>query len=230
MAQFRDIIRRLDKHKDLEMNLPSFVNEMMDMFFNRAIVRFSMGYYNLKENINDGLIISEEDKEAFANVEKIVSAILDSTDIDRETCFGELANTRTRLVDSMETLTAYTDRFKLHEYMLNRVEGRFSEDFDEEYYYKQFKKDILKYVFADKNESNQRLNEVISELPIRITKSRFYENIMGAFSLYRDSDKAAFDEFVYMLRSAATLYVPNGFKDSYKELGEILDKVEAYDY
>ena len=68
MAQFRDIIRRLDKHKDLEMNLPSFVNEMMDMFFNRAIVRFSMGYYNLKENINDGLIISEEDKEAFANV------------------------------------------------------------------------------------------------------------------------------------------------------------------
>ncbi len=230
MAQFRDIIRRLDKHKDLEMNLPSFVNEMMDMFFNRAIVRFSMGYYNLKENINDGLIISEEDKEAFANVEKIVSAILDSTDIDREACFGELANTRTRLVDSMETLTAYTDRFKLHEYMLNRVEGRFSEDFDEEYYYKQFKKDILKYVFADKNESNQRLNEVISELPIRITKSRFYENIMGAFSLYRDSDKAAFDEFVYMLRSAATLYVPNGFTDSYKELGEILDKVEAYDY
>ena len=69
---------------------------------------------------------------------------------------------------------------------------------------------ILAMLFQDNDSTmiKERLRIIMSELPVRMTKGKFFEYIENAFGLYQEADVESIDLFKYMLRSAAGLYRP----------------------
>ena len=76
----------------------------------------------------------------------------------------------------MEAITRYVDLFELYEYALNRVEYRFKE-MDRVEDDEAFARKVLRYIFESDDNSviNNRIKEIISQLPVRITKEKYYD-------------------------------------------------------
>ncbi len=90
------------------------------------------------------------------------------------------------------------------------------------------------YIYAvnDNPVINERIKEVIGQLPIRMTKAKFFEYVSNSFDLYKKADEEALEGFIYMLRSCSMLDKPEGMEEyfvSYKALAEDLSRVD-YDH
>ena len=85
----------------------------------------------------------------------------------------------------MELVVAYTDSFRIYEYALNRVERRFKEGLpapalsDED-----FIRALMGYLTAVKDASamNQRIGQIIGQLPVRYTRQKYYAMVQEALS------------------------------------------------
>lgn len=140
---------------------------------------------------------------------------------------SEISNFRKRIVSLMEGFTAYADRLELCEYILNRTEYRFYDcDYSEEYYNQKFIKDIIHYVTSDEDNAaiNTKISMVVKQLPIRMSKNKFYDLIENTLKLYKDSDKKSVKDYIYMLRTAATLYEPEE-NEMFDEAGIFINEV-----
>ena len=80
---------------------------------------------------------------------------------------------------------AYTDAFELYEYILNRKEYGFEENVDEElekmfeeFDAEQFSAEVFNFIFADKDKVavNAKIQQIVGQLPLRMTKARFYDS------------------------------------------------------
>lgn len=147
-----------------------------------------------------------------------------------EEAIKELAELREKVISKMDILTAYTDLFILYEYIMNRLEAVFEEteepaamDNDA------VAKEILQWIFSEEEPAlvNEHIKEMLSCLPVRMTKGKFLELVENAFSIYADSDSQSIDMFDYMLRSASGLYAPKGMAKSYSKLDKIKKLFES---
>ncbi len=109
----------------------------------------------------------------------------------------------------MEFFTALTDRLVAYEYVLNRCELKYSpekrlDDFLKSNPEDAFLNRLIMYLTRDRDQRvfGTKLQSVIGEIPIQITKNKLFERIDGTFSLYLDSDETALNELIYMLRMA----------------------------
>ena len=61
--------------------------------------------------------------------------------------------------------------------------------------------DIMHYILSDKDNVsiNGRISEMVGQLPIRMSKVRFYDHIKDAFTLYHGAQKQTIDDFYYSL-------------------------------
>lgn len=101
---------------------------------------------------------------------------------------------RNRIIAKMEILTAYTDIFQIYEYVLNRVEYRFSEsEFGDEYYNDRFEKDIYRYITGDKDNTviNMKLSQIVGQVPMRLSKNKFYDMLRIHFLYIRAAKSRA---------------------------------------
>ena len=91
----------------------------------------------------------------------------------------------------MEANTAYTDVFQAYEYVLNRLEGRFEPQLmgnrnvrpDEE----EWTAEIMAYIM-DTDEPmvvNERVQSVVGQLPIRLTRNKFFAMVEEGMSVYK---------------------------------------------
>ena len=142
-------------------------------------------------------------------------------------------------IKEMEKLTAYTDIFQAYEYVMNRVEGRFMpqlvgkqpEDTDA------LLDEIISYLTQsdDPADFHERFQQIISQLPVRFTKNKFFAVIEEGMSVYKGAPKAGLDDMLYMLRSEALLNRPKtsgteNEEDSYKKLYQILKEFLQADF
>lgn len=142
-------------------------------------------------------------------------------------------------IKEMEKLTAYTDVFQAYEYVMNRVEGRFMpqlvgkqpEDTDA------LLDEIISYFTQsdDPADFHERFQQIISQLPVRFTKNKFFAIIEEGMSVYKGAPKAGLDDMLYMLRSEALLNRPKtsgteNEEDSYKKLYQILKEFLQADF
>lgn len=116
----------------------------------------------------------------------------------------------------MEFFTALTDRFVAYEYVLNRCELRYSPEKNLDDFLKSNPEDaflnrMIMYLTRDRDQKvfGTKLQSVIGEIPIQITKNKLFERIDGTFSLYLDSDETSLNELIYMLRMAGLVARPD---------------------
>ena len=91
---------------------------------------------------------------------------------------------------------------------------------------------VFKYLFSDGDKMvvNSKIQMVTGQLPIRMTKKRFFDYLTDTLNIYRESDKSSVDGFVSMLQSTALLELPEGYGTDYPEIIKVIRVLEDMDY
>lgn len=227
MAIMDIITKEIEKEKNLEINLPRYANEMMSLYYRYSYTRLSYNYFAMQEILQD-----MEEKSEFHRIMRDIDAIIgknifnDCHGADREKALASVNAIREDIIASMKVLTAYADCLQIFEYILNRLdaenqENRLPDDYSDE----AFTRMLVQSIFSEKDNTviNAKIADILSQLPVRMTRQKYFEMVRDAFSLYNDACKSSVDSFVYMLRSLTMLDKPEGFGKKYPEIFEVIE-------
>ncbi len=213
----KDIYQDIMKSKNLEENLPGLFNRLADKYHTLASVRLAMHYFAFYENFCDGgERWGAAAIQALTEINRIIGgSILNSrSGPETEEAVRAVDRLRNGIMDRMKLLTAYADLCQIHEYILNRLEYRFKEvpDAAED---EEFAREILRFIFEDQDNVviNDRIREIIGQLPVRITKQRYFDLIRNSIREYQGASQDTLDSYLYMLRTASMLEL-KGEKDA----------------
>lgn len=204
--------------KVINMDINRFVNEdVPECYYSISIVQAAVNYYMLYESW-----AGEEEGEKLHECElkDIPGALTLINDLVKlvEECFegdcDDPDDLKNRLLEFRESIkqkatgvATYSDLFKIYEYILNRTKPveksslkAFNNDAEA--------RDVLSAVFSSGENSviNENIRLAVGQLPMRITKARFFDIIDNSLKKYIDADKVSFDRLIYMLKSSAGIY------------------------
>ncbi len=204
----RYLEKEISKGRDLETNIPKFIVSMMNIYHRYSHVKLCMNYFTYYEMVGENEIQDRKLSELTERMNKVIKAVVQesSADILAE-CIAETEAVRNEIIHIMTGLTACVDIFNIYEYCLNRVEYRYKDSSellqcsDEE-----LTKNVLQYILKDKDNVviNSKICETVRQLPIRMTKSHFFELVKESLKIYKESETGSVDDFLYMLRTAVS--------------------------
>lgn len=228
MKDLNYISQEILKGRNLKENLNKYATGIASLYNGLAYIKLSMNYYTVYDMLKEKEFSDEEYLKLFDEFNSIIDEILNGKwNIDK------IDAIRDKIISIMEVVTDYVDCLRIYEYVLNRIEHRFSEqDLDEEYYGTYLTNDIMHYILQDNDNVvvNSKISEVVGQLPMRLSKNKFYEYIKDAFSLYHGAQKGTIDDFVYALKTSAMLRKTDGFKEMFPEMYDIINTLSNADY
>lgn len=197
-------MKKLRYGVNVRENMEEFLTKLMEDYHVYAGLQFAIYDYSFYETCRE---CGDSAKELTSKFRLLVSDYL-SGNIRQETGQG-LLELRNLIIGRMEAVSAFADIFTLYEYILNRMELKFSgesDDFDND----EEAREILKRIFAGSDNSviNLRIQMMLSQLPVRMTKVKFLEIIEDSLALYENSECSTVEKLLYMIRSAAGIYHP----------------------
>ncbi|MDF2841967.1 MAG: hypothetical protein K0R00_393 [Herbinix sp.] len=207
--RIRDLNREIQSGRLLEENVPKLFNHLADNYYTYASVRLAIHYYTLYETYCDEEgTWSEAALETLKKLNNIIkSGVINSLNGSmREEAIRVVDFIRSDIMEKMTAFTAYTDIFQIYEYTLNRVEYRFREDLptiDDE----DFAREILRFIFDTEDNVivNEKIKEIIGQLPVRITKQKYFELLKDSLYAYIGADSASLEQYLYMQKTCAML-------------------------
>ncbi len=230
----RHITQDIQNNRLLEENIPQLFNYMADHYKLLSEVRLSMHYFTFYEAYYD-----DEDTwsvDACNTLDRINQLIRDNylkstNGLEREAAVKEINSIRQEIIRRMSVLTAYTDIFQNFEYLLNRLEYRFKK-VDVQIDDIEFSKEVLRFIFDSEDNVliNEKIKDIIGQLPIRMTKQKYFEIIKESLGAYLGADDASLDNFLFMLRTSAMLYSEKGMEVFYPTLWEKKEFLLQLDY
>lgn len=242
MAEINYLAKEVEKRKNLEVNLPKYFNKLLTVYSQYSYIHLALNYYTCHEQIIEAEMKTEEIEGLKETLDFIIEENILGEFLPEklEKALENVNSIRNQIIEKMKRLTLYTDAFQIYEYVLNRLEFSFNveiqekmKDFCYEEVEESFIKDILQYLTSDRQNAsiNAKITEVIGQLPIRMTKQRYFEIIQESFSLYREGDKNSLDDFIYMLRTCGMLDLRQiETETENKDLAEVLEKLEKAEY
>ena len=139
---------------------------------------------------------------------------------------------RNNIIRKMQALTYYVDKYNVYEFAYNRVEYKYHDyDMPANYSDEEFTRKIMKYIFDDEDATiiNSKICEIIGQLPIRMTKSKFFEYVNSGLDVYNQGEKSSLDDFVYRIRTSAILEEKEDYKLLYPEIHDTFEELDKYD-
>ena len=206
---------------NLEESIPPFLNHLTSMYHTYAGVRLAMHYYAFYEAYcDDEKFYSENVKIMIAEINQFIqNKLLHSKGNSMEEIILTVDSLRNNIMKRMQILANYTDIFQNYEYILNRTEYQFNDEIfavdDEE-----FAREVLRYIFDSEDNLiiNEKMKEMVGQLPIRITKQKYFDIINQSLTTYLGSNQASLNSYLYMIRTSAMLYYTEGMEENYPEL------------
>ncbi|HHT88902.1 MAG TPA: hypothetical protein GX002_07830 [Clostridiales bacterium] len=228
------IYKDLLNNNNLHDNIPKALQTAVDKYYTYAIVRLALFYYTYYEmycdekgNWSDNL------HEYIGSINGLISeGILQAKgNEDIEKLIRQIDDIRKNVSAEMEILTLYVDLFKIYEYALNRIEYRFKKtdhiEDDEE-----FARMVLRYIFDSEDNVivNDRIQDIIGQLPIRITRKKYFDYLRSGFNMLAGASTDVWKTLLYIIRSSADLDIKQDTKDAYPMLWDKKEKLENLDY
>lgn len=142
-----------------------------------------------------------------------------------------LEDLRNQVSRHVEAITSYTDCFQIYEYVLNRLERKFEEEYSLPEADEIFTGKLMQFISGSRDSAvvNERIQTVISQLPVRFTKAKFFSMVQEALSIYIGSPKQSLDDMMYMLSTEAMLKKPEPVENGDETLAEILASFQTMD-
>ncbi len=231
----KNIIKNILQGNNLEMNLAAYTNAYTNAAYEYSLIRLLLNYYTVKEIQDDTNGITKDDylSSTFDKIQTIIFQTILSNEVEKDydSLIMSLQDIRKEMTNRMTILTAYTDALQIYEYVLNRIEYTVKDasfDVDET----QLATKVFQYLFCDNDKMvvNSKIQMVTSQLPIRMTKSRFFDYLTDTLNIYQGSDESSVDDFVAMLKSTALLELPQGFEDTYPVIANFINELSTCDY
>ena len=229
MKNLNNVAQEISKGRNLGDNLSKYATGMASLYNGLAYIKLSMNYYTVYDMLKEKEFNDDEYMRLFNDFNNIIQEQILDGRLEAEV----ISNIRNRIISIMEVVTDYVDCLRIYEYVLNRIEHRFSgQEPDEEYYGTYLTNDIMHYILADKDNVviNSKISEVVGQLPMRLSKNKFYEYIKDAFSLYHGAQKGTIDDFAYALRTSAMLRRTDEFESMFPEMYDIVNTLSSADY
>lgn len=231
----RKLFMELKSGENYQTNLPVYTTQMIHAEYEYSVILAALHYYTLGEVLTEEGDSVSEDVRALAD--RLQDAIYDGlvghdSDSERhEKTISGLDGIRNEIIQRMQVLTAYTDILQVYEYVLNRVEAGVL-DMLEEVDVQSLADALYRYVFQDSDNMviNSKLQMITAQLPMRMTRTKFYDTVSQAFSIYNGSEKGNFDEFVERIRGTVLLDKPEGYETAYPEIYETIEYLSKLDY
>jgi len=224
------LLTDLSADRDREENLKRYTGITAAAFSAYAGIKLSMNYFTLREMEQEALLQGEErDEDSWA----VQSAVKSLEGEHPEQEIEKTRELRDRITTRMKVLTAYTDFFEQHEYILNRKEAGILGNV-EQVSLEQLADEAFAYVFSDQDKMvvNARIKAIVEQLPVRMTKQRFYDILSQAIELYKGGELKSVQDFIRSVRESALLTLPEGFDTIYPDLSasrELFDSVTYKD-
>ena len=124
----------------------------------------------------------------------LIKEFLDGQDI-----LDEVKALRCQAEKEMNTVISYTDAFLVYEYALNRLERRFCPDMpDVTVKEQELVSQLTAYIFGgeDSNAVNMRIQEVVSQLPVRFTRQKYYSMVKDSLQAYAGAYRDTLDHMM----------------------------------
>ena len=231
----KKIMRDILQGNDLEMNLPAYANAYINATYEYSLIHLVLNYYTIKE-IQDETNGIAKDEYLSTTVDKLhtmmfQTIIAKKLPDDYEDIVAAIHNMRDEMTKKMTILTAYTDALQIYEYVLNRIEYTVT---GEEYPVEETElaAKVFQYLFNDNDKMvvNSKIQMVTGQLPIRMTKNRFFDYLTDTLNIYNGSDKTSVDDFVTMLKSTALLELPDGFEEAYPAIVGLIKVLQETEF
>lgn len=231
-TNIRHLIKNLNSGKNLDKDLPAYTSMLADQYHDYALMQITMQYYVMCEQYTESFFKEQEVMETVEFIHGIMEAIFSGdSDCQRDAALIKVDKERTKVIRKMEVLTNYTDQLMIYEYMLNRLEHKYDDvvvDEDDTIFVQQLLQYILKV--KDSYIVNERVKDVIGQLPVRMARSKFFERIKNSITLYKGSERDSLDGYLYMLRTSAMLYTPEADGLYFSNWDAFVDTCKKTDY
>ncbi|MDE6025767.1 MAG: hypothetical protein K2G45_09980 [Lachnospiraceae bacterium] len=228
---FKKRITDIKKETDLCAKFAKYADCVKEHYNYYAVVKLSMNYYTIKEMVEERSDISCDVIKRLDDVtsllKKYVVSDADVSDSDIEL----IKKVRGDVERKMQLLTSYTDGYETYEYILNRIEAGIKGTVDD-VHIDELASRVFKYIFTDNDKVviNSKLQLVMSQLPVRMTKNKFYDVVTNTLNIYKGGDKKAAGDFVDMLEKTALIALPSGFDTEYPTLYSVYNNLKETDY
>lgn len=235
MAEIGKIVRQLQKKKNLDVNLTQYITTMYTDTYRLSSIRLTLNYPTFYELYRDKQSLLEIPvclRDLCGRYVRIAEEVAQGRVDEQAVLLQKISALRQDSTDIMQVLSTFTDRFSIYEYVMNRVEYNFREDENENLDMDVFRQKLLAYITADKdgNASRMRMTEVIEQLPMRMSRSRFFQVLQNGLSVYKGSQLQSVKDVIETIRTCAMLDEPKGFHTYFPDLDSILSCMTQSDY
>ncbi len=238
MSDIKKLIRNIDSGIGLRKNLPIYGSILSNAYLDYAAVELTFSAYMLSEMVLEDSIVSEAERALYDQVIEQLRALLESEGTEQMQCvIDKIREIRLQITSIMDGFTSYTDQLIGYDYVLKRKKLHYCTDetmiqeakrIDEE----EFLQSLMAYLVGNSDQSvvRDRLQMLMGQVPVHMTKQKLLEKINEALTLYKGSDKAALDSFVYMIRSSAMLYKAEANVTSAKYVESFIARLSGMDF
>jgi len=230
-SRYKKLITDITRKNELDTNIKNYSELLANQYNHYSTVKVSMNYYTMKE-----VILEQEDKKTdLCKYFDIVSELIKKHVIDRqqvdEKALEGISQIRDNIEYKMKNLTAFTDGYEIYEYILNRIEYGIKNE-TEEVDIEQLSAKMFQYVFSENDTVvvNSKLQLLMSQLPVRMTKNKFYDVVANTLSIYKGGEVTSVNDFADMIRTAVLIKRPKGFENEYPYLYHVFTDLEQADY
>lgn len=203
------------------------IKKQMTAAYQYSYVRLVLNYYTLLETVAEETPKSQKITACVRRLNDLMGEYFSGNEIK-----ADLLELRNDMTQEVEVLTSYADCFQIYEYILNRMERKFvpagvpgtTED--------EFLKRLLEFITGagDSAVMNGRIKQIIGQLPVRLTKQKFYSLLMEGLSIYIGSPRENLRDMMYTLRTESMVCLPEGMENGHKDIYEILQQFKHSDY
>lgn len=227
----KKISEEIVKGKNLNENLPVYARYMMGVYKDFSFIRLSMNYFTYYEMMQETDSRTDILNEITASLNNIIRKIMLEKPCEEEltTLIEQTDSLRNKVINIMEGVTSYTDIFNIYEYCLNRIEYKYNDGseflrYDDD----KLTAEFLRYVLSsqDKVVINSKIAELVRQLPIRMTKGRFFELLKEGIKVYRGSEVSTVEDFLYMLKTVAAVSETENTEFLSEEILEIYKRLK----
>jgi hypothetical protein len=199
----------------------------MTTAYQYSYVRLVLNYYTLFESIAEETHVSDHISGCSTRLNELLTDYYSGKDVLE----GVLA-LREDITSKVEIMTSYADCFQIFEYVLNRMERKFKTMPVSPFHDDAFAKRLMEYITGSSETSvmNGRIKEVIGQLPVRLTKQKFFSLVMEGLSVYIGSPMESLKDMMYTLRTESMTQLPKDMDHGYQDFYKLLEQLRRVDY
>lgn len=203
------------------------MKKQMTAAYQYSYVRLVLNYFTLLETVAEEAPQTQQMTEYLKRLNSLIGECISGHE-----AAGDLLALRKDMTHEVEVLTSYADCFQIFEYILNRMERKFIPSSNTNDQDEAFLKRLMGFITdtSDSAVMNGRIKQIIGQLPVRLTKQKFYSLLMEGLSVYLGSPRENLRDMMYTLRTESMVSLPEGMDEGHKDIYEILQQFKRMDY